>query len=251
MLKLLRSKYYHLRRVFLGLLMTLVSTSNLTAGTSYQHVDENGNINQVNMGVNSQKNIYSGSNLSKEPIESYQVSIRDFKKLIINIPATVIYKKGPPAIKVSAQPHVFKKITIKEVDGVLTISSGNYSTNKPVILELSSYELHRASIFSTADVRLNHIGSPSFNLDVRGASSVSAYGEANNCRLLSQGSTDIDLSNLHCKTLSLETEGSADVQVYVAKSIKGKLEGAIDLSIAGNPALRQLEASGAVDVVYE
>ncbi len=160
-------------------------------------------------------------------------------------------KKGSPSVKITSQPHVFKNVKVKEENGVLSIISESYSTNKPVIIELSSFKLHQAGVSGTAELRLNHIDSPSFNLDVKDSSSVSAQGKVNNCYITSQGSTDIDLSNLHCKALNIETEGSADVQVYVTKNIRGRLEGAMDLHIAGDPVERMIETIGAVDVMYK
>jgi len=212
--------------------------------------DSMGNVNQRNIG--SFKSNHHGSPESAGPVVKRNRPLQPYATLKLEIPVELVYyESGNPRVEIEAPDNVINKINFVYGGNRLTIKSNGFSIATPVRLKLYGNDLQRVFINSAAEVELNDIGVNDFYLSVRGAADVSVQGNATGCQVNSQGANDIDLSRLDCQSATLAVQGSSDIVLSASKSIKGRAQGAGDIEILGNPAIRKLQAMGAYDIEYQ
>ena len=103
---------------------------------------------------------------------------------------------------------------------------------------------------SAGDFNFSQLRGKRFSLLLRGAADVRLSGKQSECHIDSQGAGDIDQSELICEQVALKVFGANDIQVHATREVSGRLQGAGDLAIRGNPARRELAIQGAFDVEY-
>lgn len=211
--------------------------------------DELGNINQRNVG--SFKSNRFGINKGIGEIEKRTKPLQPYSTLKIEIPADVEYHEtGNARVEIEAEKDAINKIQFHYSGNRLTIKTNGFATQSPVKLKLYGNDLQRVFVNSAADVALHDISVNDFLLSVRGSADVTAQGRARGCQVNAQGANDLDLGQLRCTDLTLTAQGSSDIVVSAAKSVKGRVQGAGDVEVLGNPARRTLEAIGAYDIDY-
>jgi hypothetical protein len=240
-----------LRSKRLLILFFLLIANWVWSEVNYQHIDESGNINQVNIGGEGKRNIYSSHGSTDSPVQVYDKKLSEFNRLYIDIPAEIIYKKGSPRVRVRSQAHVYKAITVDVDKGLARIKSKSFSTNQAVVIEIFSQGLKKVAINGSADVTVQDINQKEFEINLLGAAYLYINGEAETCIVEAEGAIELDAKLLLCKVLKVNAGGSADLRILAKDTVKGKVEGAVDVEIFGKPQLRQLAVIGVADVTYE
>lgn len=211
--------------------------------------DTLGNVNQRNVG--SYKSNKFGIDDGLDEIEKRTKPLQPYTTLKIEIPAEVYYHEtGNSRVEIEASKDTINNINFLYSGNRLTINTNGFSTQSPVKLTLYGNDLQRVFVNSAAEVSLHDIAVSDFLLSVRGAADVEVQGKARSCQINAQGANDLNLAKLKCSEVTLTAQGSSDIVVSAAKSIKGRVQGAGDVEILGKPAQRKLDVMGAYDIDY-
>jgi hypothetical protein len=89
------------------------------------------------------------------------------------------------------------------------------------------------------------------SLDLSGSSEVALDGSGANLEIDSSGASDIDLSNFPVEDAALKLSGSSQVIVNLNGTLDVNASGSSDVTYLGNPALGDIETSGASSVSRE
>ncbi len=238
-------------RALVAPLIMLVG-SGLCAALELIEQDELGNVNQLNVGSYKSNKTDDNSAFSDRVVIDQERTLANYSKLDIRVPAEIIYRGGRDAkIKISATQSVLDSLTYQVRGGRLLINSEGFGTNQRVKIELSGSQLEEVLLRGSQEARFSGIQSTRFELSMRGSADVSVRGTANNCKLDIRGANDLDMEKLRCKHVNIESQGSSDIVLTANASISGRVLGAGDLVVYGQPEKRQLKATGAFDVSYD
>jgi len=211
--------------------------------------DSMGNVNQRNVG-SFKSNRQGGLPVAGTVIKRNR-PLQPYATLKLEIPAELTYyETGNARVEIEAASDELDKINFVYNGNRLTIKSSGFSITAPIKLTLYGNDLQRVFINTAAEATLNDISVNEFYLSVRGAADVSVEGQATGCRISAQGASDLDLSKLRCQSATLAVQGSPDIVLSASKSIKGRVQGAGDIEVLGNPRVRKLEVTGAYDIDY-
>lgn len=252
-LKLLHNKQSLTLRInkLLGFSLLSCLIPSLIAGTSYQSVDSKGNINQVKINTIGNKNTYQGDASNDDEAQVYSISVDEFDQLLVDLPIEIKYTKGTPALKIIAQPHVFKAINLDQQEGLLSLKAGSFSTNKEVIVELSSDHLNQITVLSSASVEVRNLTEKSLDVSLQDASTLFVQGQVDTCHLTIEDASSLNSRNLNCSSIFIQANGSSSVEAYTNYLIEGSLKDAVDLTVFGGPRSRKLQLYDVADVSYE
>ena len=214
--------------------------------------DAMGNINQRNVG-SYKSNRFGMNNANNEGEVVKRIKpLQPYATLNLEVPVELAYSEsGNPRVEIEASQEAINKINFIYSGNRLTIKSNGFSTNTPIKLSLYGSDLQRVFINSAADVVLRDIAVSDFFLSVRGAADVEVQGSVRGCQINTQGASDLNLEQLKCQTVTLVAQGSSDIVLFAAKSIKGRVQGAGDVAVLGNPSRRKLEVMGVYDLDYQ
>lgn len=230
------------------LLSCCVLSSSLQAIELFDE-DELGNVNQRNVGV-FKSNKFDDSPNSGEVVKRNR-ALQPYTTLKLEVPVELEYfESGRARAVIEADEATINRLNFVASGDRLTIRGSGFSTSKRVKIKIYGNDLQRVFVNTAADVSLHDIGVNAFFLSVRGAADVSVKGSASRCQINTMGASDLDLSGLACQSVVLTAQGSSDVMVSAAESIKGQVQGAGDVEVLGSPAQRDLTVLGAYDVDY-
>ncbi|GAA3965533.1 GIN domain-containing protein [Allohahella marinimesophila] len=223
--------------------------SMLAQSESTVTADRNGNINQRSIGV-FKSNTWSDEFAQGGQVVSETKALPVFSRLKLGVPAELFYREnGRSSIDIEGAVGTLATLRIEVRAGTLFIDSDRARPG-PLQLVVSGTGLRGASISSSADAVFDGLQGLSFELAVSGTADISLNGKVRECSLAAQGSADIDQAELLCGTLQLSVIGAGDIAVYAAKSLQGRVQGAGDLKVHGQPQQRAVQASGAFDIEY-
>lgn len=239
------------RRYCPALIIAITALANHQSATAVElyESDHLGNINQRNVGVYKKNRLDRAVNRAE--IITRVKPLSAFSTLKIEIPVDIEYREiGNPRVEIEAPKDIIDKIMFNASGSKLIIDSHGFSSNGSIKLKLYGKDLRRVFVNSAADVELRDINVNEFTLSTRGAGDVSAQGSATQCVINALGASDLDLAKLRCSKVNLTVQGSADISLTALKSIKGRVQGAGDIEVLGNPSQRNLAAMGAYDIDY-
>ncbi len=213
-------------------------------------MDDFGNINQRNIGVMEQQELNLPGHITSREQETTR-PLPDFNGLRVDVPVDVEYRRnGAAQIKIEGSQASIAALDISVQNRTLVIAGNAARITDTPRLTIQGGNLEHVRINSPSDIELNQVQTRRFELVVRSAADVRITGRADQCSIDSQGAGDIDQSDLHCQHLNLKVFGANDIQAYASRGVSGRLQGAGDLVIVGNPARREVKVQGAFDVEY-
>jgi hypothetical protein len=231
-------------------MFSLLSASVVLSSLSYQQIDKNGNVNQINIGEKGNNNSYNSSGMNDESVAQFEKKLNKFNQLFVKIPADIIVKKGESKIIIRAQSHVHKSISAKVDDSVLNIDSKGFSTNKKLVIEIFTHSLIKVELANAAELTVENIDQKNLEINLSGASSAFLHGKINDCQFFVEGAAEIEAQNLVCNNIEIQAEGSADVVVFAKKSITGKASEAVEIEVFGSPKIQKLTQNDVAEIIY-
>jgi len=212
--------------------------------------DERGNINQRNIGA-FKSNILLKQSAANIRIEKQVRSLANYHRIELKTPAELVYREtGPSRIEMEGTVATLRAIRTDIKAGTLVIDTNGLQHDGTPTLRVFGNRLDSVTVSSAADVQLFDIRVNRFELQVRGAADIRVAGKSRVCIIDSQGAGDLDQSNLACENVTLKAFGASDILLHASAALEGRVQGAGDVTVTGNPAQRQLEIMGAYDVVY-
>ena len=156
-------------------------------------------------------------------------------------------------VLVTAGEHVIDHVEASSSDGVLHLSirdRGIVIGPDPfddARVQVSSAALQGVRVEGSSDLGLGRIDAQELSIEIEGSGDVEANGTVGNLIASIEGSGDADLRELAARTATVSIQGSGDAKVNVKDELDVSVQGSGDVSYLGNPRVRQ-SVSGSGDV---
>lgn len=234
---------------FFGMLL-LIITAIPTWSDAFFETDVQGNVNQRNIGVMQSQHLDRPAHQTNR-LEKQVRQLPPYSRIDVRIPVDLTFQ-GMQAYRaeIEASPATLQALRMEVSGGTLVISGQTTHFEATPRIALAGSRLEEARIRSAGDFRFAQVHGKHFSLLMRGAANVQVSGKQSVCRIDSQGAGDIDQSELICERVALKVFGANDLSVHATREISGRLQGAGDLTVLGNPPKRELAVQGAFDVAY-
>ena len=156
-------------------------------------------------------------------------------------------------VKVIAGENVIDRVATESSGGVLRLSIRDHGIvigpdpYDDARVHVSADALQGLRVLGSSDVRLGQIDADELSIEVEGSGDVEAQGTVGNLIATIQGSGDADLTGLEARTATVSVQGSGDVSVNVSDSLDVTVQGSGDVSYRGRPRVSQ-SVSGSGEV---
>ncbi len=215
-----------------------------------------------------QKTIYDAN--------AQQRTVKSFHSISISGGIDLFLTHGEEAVAVSASDTKYLVDLKTEVEnGTLKIWFDYRGNNKIIFTDrknLKAYVSYKIlnklsasggsdisvdGTIKSSDLILNISGGSDFKgkvdvnelvVDQSGGSDMDIQGRATRISIEASGGSDFNGYNLITETCSVEASGGSDIEISVNKELSAKASGASDITYKGNPAIKELKASGAGSV---
>jgi putative autotransporter adhesin-like protein len=188
------------------------------------------------------------------PTVSQTRSVAPFSRIEVDGPIDVEVVPGDSRkVVVAAGENVIDHVETSSSAGVLHLSV----RDRGIVIGPDPYEdmrvqvspdgLEGVRIHGSSDMRLGHVEGDELSIEVEGSGDVEAAGSVGNLIATIQGSGDVDLGDVAARTATVSVAGSGDASVNVSDTLDVTVHGSGDVSYRGDPDLHQtVEGSGDV-----
>jgi hypothetical protein len=156
-------------------------------------------------------------------------------------------------VKVTAGENVIDRVATDSRDGVLRLSIRDHGIvigpdpYDDASVQVSADALQGVRVVGSSDVALGQIDADELSIEVEGSGDVQAAGSAGNLIATIQGSGDANLADLAARTATVTVQGSGNASVNVSDSLDVTVQGSGDVSYRGRPRISQ-SVSGSGEV---
>jgi hypothetical protein len=201
----------------------------------------------------SAQDVRSGSGIAGERLVALPASAR---KLVLNVPGTITVRtdaKAKPQVRIRTDRNLLERIAVSTaVPGTVKIeTSGSFRTSRELQIDVVLNGMSALDTAGSADVTVERIEEPQFELNVSGAGTIRATsGRARQLTIRQSGSADILASGLIATACAIESSGAGNMEVHCVESITGGISGAGEMVVGGKPKNRSIRASGASEIRF-
>lgn len=161
----------------------------------------------------------------------------------------ITYRHGSPSLKISGDDNIIPLLKAKVIDKTLQISiDKSYSTNHPIIIQVSSPNIASISINGSSNVNLEDINTEHLKISLLGTADIKANGLASRLDLNVQGSGDANIKSLTADYVTVSLQGSGDIILTAKKQLDATVSGVGDIRFFGNPLKISKKISGVGDI---
>jgi hypothetical protein len=148
-------------------------------------------------------------------------------------------------VKVTAGENIIDHVRTESSDGVLRLSIRDHGIvigpdpYDDARVQVSADALKGLRVVGSSDVGLGRIDADELSIEVEGSGDIEAAGSVGNLIATIQGSGDADLGGLEARTATVSVQGSGDASVNVIDSLDVTVHGSGDVSYRGRPRVSQ------------
>lgn len=168
-------------------------------------------------------------------------------------------------------PEDYEKIRTEIKDGELNIfTKGTIRSNEGIKIALQFVNLSSISCSGASEIKtMNPIngntltitgsGASDMDLDLNlqeltvdfsGASDIKLRGSTDQFNLTLSGASSMRAGEFQAREVIVDVSGAADVKVFASESISGKATGASSINVKGDPAIKNINNSGAASANF-
>lgn len=128
------------------------------------------------------------------------------------------------------------------------------TTMNPLVVHVTmpkSQNLQRVIVAGSGDVVVEGMEQAGVMLSIRGSGDIRITGEVVKLSAQIQGSGDMKLRGLASSTANLEVQGSGDIKATVTRAVNATVMGSGDITIFGNPPIRNTRVMGSGDIEFD
>ena len=166
--------------------------------------------------------------------------IEDFNELEIVGAFDVDVDVGPePSLEVEADEDSFNDIQIDQSGDrlVIEIDDGWFSVSGPIRIQLTTPALDEVDLSGAVSVDISNIDGEVLDLNVEGASTVTADGEVTRASINLEGASTVDFDDLIIDEVVIDAEGASSADLNGAASVTGSLSGASSVDVADDASV--------------
>jgi len=202
-------------------------------------------------------------------VQAQTRSVADFTRIIAGDSFNIVISQNETnTIKIDADEKTNSQIKTEVKDGVLTISTENNSSFKPVTITIGVKSVTHLEISGSADIKTSNqlvcdkltiisSGAGNVNLDLKtnevkiklsGAGDLILKGYAQLLDALVSGAGDLKASDLEAIKVIAKVSGAGNAKVNVVQTLSADVAGAGSIIYKGNPVERDVNINGAGSV---
>jgi len=181
-------------------------------------------------------------------------SVGSFDRLDVNGDVNVDVVPGDSGdVEVTAGEKVIDRVVTEASGGVLHVQirdRGIVIGPDPfddVRVQVSAAALDGIRVEGSSDLKLGRIDRDELSIEVNGSGDVEASGSVDNLIATIEGAGDAHLFDLEAKTATVTVQGAGDAELNVTDKLDVTVQGAGDIRYRGNPSIRQT-VEGAGDI---
>ncbi len=149
------------------------------------------------------------------------------------------------SVTVTADDNLLELIETTVDDGKLTIRpTETISPKTNLVIEITTSKLSSVEIAGAATMDIKDAAGDSLDIEIAGASTITATGEVKALKLDVAGACKINLKSLKSETAKVVLAGASSGKVFASKSIDANAVGASSLTVYGSPDLVTKSVSG-------
>ncbi len=234
-------------QMFAVIVIVMVNISTVFAGSWF--VSDN-TVSTGKIIINGKE--FGGENFSTKGSgvrQTIERKIENFSSLNSHGGFDIKYRQGPLSLVITADDNLVSKVVTEVIGHTLYISmEQSYSSQNPIIVTVSSPEIESMDINGTSKVELDAIATKQLKLKVMGAVDLYANGNALVLELNIQGTSDVKMKSLDSDFVTVNLQGSGDVELTVHKELKARVSGVGDILFFGKPTKISKHISGVGDI---
>jgi hypothetical protein len=181
-------------------------------------------------------------------------SVRDFHAIDVSGAMNVNVCAGAEYhVEIQGDDNIVKYVETKVEDGTLEIGMRDgfiYNNGKmraTIVLPcIDGIEVSGACTVNAQDVK-----SPSFKVDISGASHVNIAGESEKLECELSGACTLAANGLKASSVDIDCSGASTAHVYAAKCLSADVSGASRVKYSGSPTIVKNETSGGSSIEQE
>ena len=180
----------------------------------------------------------SGSIRGNGQVTTAKRVLGKFNKLSVNTLVDIKYFSSESNwLELTADDNIVPIITSMIKDDTLSLDADqSYSTQSKVHAKIyGPSTLQKITVDGASDVNLQGITGDLLEIDLSGASDITAQGNVKNLKIKTSGSGDINTKELSADNVTIMTEGSSDTTVTANKKLDVSIDGASDITYFGHP----------------
>jgi len=181
-------------------------------------------------------------------------SVGSFDRLDVNGDINVDVVPGDSGdVEVTAGEKVIDRVVTEASGGVLHVGirdRGIVIGPDPfdnVRVQVSAASLDGIRVQGSSDLKLGRIDRDELSIEVNGSGDIEASGTVGNLIATIEGAGDAHLFDLQAKTATVTVQGAGDAELNVTDRLDVTVQGAGDIRYRGNPSIRQ-NVQGAGDI---
>jgi hypothetical protein len=180
--------------------------------------------------------------------------VGSFDKLEVNSDIDVDVAPGDSGnVVVTAGENVIDHVVTESSGGVLHVDIRDHGIVigddpfKDVHVQVSADSLDGIRVQGSSDLRLGRIDRDELSIEVNGSGDIEASGTVGNLIATINGAGDAHLFDLEAKTATVTVQGAGDAELNVSDRLDATVQGAADIRYRGNPSVHQ-SVEGAGDI---
>lgn len=120
-----------------------------------------------------------------------------------------------------------------------------------IVVGMALPESPSFSLRGSGNVELHDVQQRGLDLSIRGSGDIEVSGSVDRFCVEISGSGDVDARDLSASSACLSIAGSGDIDAYVTNQVQARIAGSGDISIRGNPQIRDHSVSGSGKVKFK
>ncbi len=233
--------------VFLIILVTLLHTPEVYSDTwfSFDNTVSTGKITINGQEISNSSFALKGSGIA----QTISRKVASFLSLHSQGSFDIKFRQGPPSLTISGDDNLINHVLTKVVKNTLHISMDkSYSSQLPLIVNVSSPDIKSITIIGTSHVELNAIKEDKLILNLFGTADLVANGTVDQLEITVQGAGDVKVKPLIADFVTVNLNGSGDIELTAKKQLDAKISGVGDIRFFGQPKKINKQISGVGDI---
>jgi hypothetical protein len=155
----------------------------------------------------------------------------------------------PASVEIEADENIVPLLTVEVSHDVLLIKANRqYSVSQPVVVRLSAQTLEGLSVAGAGTISISGLKTEKFEIDSKGAPSITVSGEANVIAIDASGAGKIDTHRLRASKGIVDSKGVAEVEVNAKDELEVTVSGPSHVTYSGDPKVNKtIHGPGSVD----
>lgn len=193
-------------------------------------------------------NVYAGNSPASDvrPLASYSA-------IVIRVPANTTFVVAPKSsVTITGPADTVPRVTTVIQDGKLIVDlKGNVRLTAPLTVMLTGPSLQGASLEGAGSINIEHPQKSSLGLEIKGAGSIVATGNASTLSIDVSGSGNVDSSDVNAEQANVSVSGNGKVRTRATARAVVDVSGVADVHVSGHPQKRLVNRSGVATVTFD